>query len=170
MYRVHQSNIATSAGFNPDTGNYYYSGGDATSQGIEAEVSGQITRDWNISAGATILRVTDDNGQPTQLFIPRKSAHLSTTWRLPYFDHKLTLGSSLRWQSATSYVEDGVGTATQGAYTVVDFMARYDVNRHFTITGVLNNAFNKKYWSTMEYNYGTYGAPLNGSVNLTWRY
>jgi len=170
VYRVHQSNIATSAGFNPATGNYYYSGGDATSQGVEAEVSGQLTHDWNISAGATILRVTDDNGQPTQLFIPRKSAHLTTTYRLPWFDHKLTVGSSLRWQSATHYVEEGVGTATQGAYTVVDFMARYDVNRHFTITGTLNNAFDKKYWSTMEYNYGTYGAPLNGSVNLTWRY
>ncbi|WP_186310696.1 TonB-dependent siderophore receptor [Paraburkholderia sp. BCC1886] len=170
VYRVHQSNIATSAGFNPDTGNYYYSGGDATSQGIEAEVSGQITHDWNVSAGATILRVTGDNGESTQLFVPRKSAHLTTTYRLPYLDHKLTLGTSLRWQSATSYVEDGVGTATQGAYTMVDFMARYDVNRHFTITGTLNNALNKKYWSSMEYNYGTYGAPLNGSVNLTWRY
>jgi len=170
VYRVHQSNIATSAGFNPDTGNYYYSGGDATSQGIEADVSGQITPDWNVSGGATILRVTDDNGNSTQLFVPRKSAHLSTTYRLPYFDHKLTVGTSLRWQSATSYVEDGVGTATQGAYTVVDFMARFDVNKHFTITGTLNNALNKKYWSSMEYSYGTYGAPLNGSVNLAWRY
>jgi outer membrane receptor for ferric coprogen and ferric-rhodotorulic acid len=170
VYRVRQSNIATEAGFNADTGNYYYSAGDATSEGIEAEISGQVMPDWNVSAGATILRVTDDNGQPTQLFVPRKSAHLSTTYRLPYFDHKLTVGSSLRWQSETSYVEDGVGTARQSAYAIVDFMARYDVNKHVTITGTLNNAFNKKYWSTMEYSYGTYGAPLNGSVNLTWRY
>ncbi|QGZ64625.1 TonB-dependent siderophore receptor [Paraburkholderia acidisoli] len=170
VYRVRQSNIATEAGFNADTGNYYYSGGSATSEGIEAEIAGQITHDWNVSVGATILRVNDDNGQPTQLFVPRKSAHVSTTWRVPYFDHKLTVGSSLRWQSATSYVEEGVGTARQGAYTELDFMARYDVNKHFTITGTLNNALNKQYWSTMEYNYGTYGAPLNGSVNLAWRY
>ncbi|MBN3807823.1 TonB-dependent siderophore receptor [Paraburkholderia sp. Ac-20347] len=170
VYRIHQSNIATEAGFNADTGQYYYSGGDATSEGIEAEVSGQITNDWNVSAGATILRVTDDNGQATQLFVPRKSAHLSTTYRLPYFDHKLTVGTSVRWQSATSYVDEGVGMARQGAYTVLDFMARYDVNKHFTITGTLNNALDKKYWSTMEYSYSTYAAPLNGSVNLTWRY
>jgi outer-membrane receptor for ferric coprogen and ferric-rhodotorulic acid len=170
VYRVHQSNIATEAGFNPDTANYYYSGGNATSQGVEAEVSGQITHDWNVSAGASLLRVRGDDGQATQLYVPRKSAHLSTTYRLPWFDHKLMLGSSLRWQSETSYVDETLGTATQGAYRVVDFMARYDVNKHFTITGTLNNAFNKKYWSTMEYNYGTYGAPVNGSVNLTWRY
>ncbi|MDR5777605.1 MULTISPECIES: TonB-dependent siderophore receptor [unclassified Caballeronia] len=169
-YHIRQSNIATQAGFNPDTANYYYTGGDATSQGVEAEVSGQITHDWNVSAGATILRVYDDNGQSTQLFVPRKSAHLTTTYRLPFFDHRLTLGSSVRWQSATRYVEDGLGTAEQGSYVDVDFMARYDVNRHFTITGTLNNALNRKYWATTEYNYGTYGAPLNGSVNLTWRY
>lgn len=170
VYRIHQSNIATSAGFNPSTANYYYAGASATSQGIEAEVSGQITPDWNLSVGATILRITDDNGQSTRLFVPRKAAHLSTTYRIPYFDHRLTVGSSLRWQSATRYVEDGVGSARQGAYANLDFMVRYDVNRHFSITGTLNNALNKKYWSTMEYNYGTYGAPLNGSVNLTWRY
>ncbi|MCY0386987.1 TonB-dependent siderophore receptor [Robbsia sp. Bb-Pol-6] len=170
VYRIHQSNIATDAGFNPSTAQDYYSGGNATSQGIEAEIAGQITHDWNVSAGGTILRVTDDSGQSTQLYVPRKSVHVSTTYRIPYFDHKLTVGSSIRWQSATRYVDDGVGTARQGAYTEVDFMARYDVNRHFTITGTLNNAFNKKYWATMEYSYGTYGAPLNGSVNLTWRY
>ncbi|WP_322044250.1 TonB-dependent siderophore receptor [Paraburkholderia sp. J67] len=170
VYRVRQSNIATEAGFNASTGNYYYSGGDATSEGIEADISGRLTDDWNVSAGATILRVTDDNGQPTQLFVPRKSAHLSTTYRLPFFEHKLTVGSSVRWQSATSYVEDGVGTATQGSYTELDFMARYDVNKHVTITGTLNNALNKKYWASTEYNYSTYGAPLNGSVNLAWRY
>lgn len=115
MYRIHQSNTATEAGFNASTGDYYYSGGDATSQRTEAEISGQITRDWDISAGATILRVTDDTGQSTQLFVPRKSAHLSTTYRLPWFDHKLTAGSSIRWQSATSYVDEGVGAAHQGA-------------------------------------------------------
>lgn len=170
VYRVHQSNIATEAGFNPDTANYYYSGGEATSTGIEAEISGQLTRNWNISAGATILRVEDGNGQSTQLFVPRKSVHLSTTYRLPVFDRKLTIGSNVRWQSATYYVEDGVGMATQGSYVDVDLMARYDVNRHFSITATLNNALNRKYWSTMEYSYGTYGAPLNGSVNLTWKY
>ncbi|WP_347555702.1 TonB-dependent siderophore receptor [Robbsia sp. KACC 23696] len=170
VYRIHQSNIATQAGFNSDTGDYYYSGGNATSEGIEADISGQITRDWNVSAGATILRVTDDSGQSTQLYVPRKSAHLSTSYRLPYFDHKLTVGSSIRWQSATRYVDATLGTARQGSYADVDFMVRYDVNKHFTITGNLYNAFNKKYWASMEYNYGTYGAPLNGSVNLTWKY
>lgn len=170
VYRVHQSNIATEAGYNTDTGNYYYSAGNATSQGVEGEISGQITHDWNVSAGATILRVTDDNGQATQLFVPRKSVHLSTTYHLPYFDHKLTVGSSVRWQSATSYVEDGVGTATQGAYADLDFMVRFDVNKHFTITGTLNNALNKQHWATTEYSYGVYAAPLNGTVNLTWRY
>ncbi|WP_246793734.1 TonB-dependent siderophore receptor [Burkholderia perseverans] len=170
VYRVHQSNIATEAGFDPGTANYYYSGGEATSTGIEAEISGRITHDWNVSAGATILRVQDGSGQSTQLFVPRKSAHLSTSYRLPVFDHKLTVGSSIRWQSATSYVEAGVGAAHQGSYVDVDLMARYDVNRHLSITGTLNNALDRKYWSTMEYNYGTYGAPLNGSVNLTWRY
>ncbi|MDR5836285.1 TonB-dependent siderophore receptor [Caballeronia sp. LZ034LL] len=170
VYRIHQSNIATQAGFNPDTANYYYSAGDATSQGIEAEIAGKLTHDWNVSAGATILRVYDNTGQSTQLFVPRKSAHLSTTYRLPWLDHKLMLGSSVRWQSATRYVEEGVGTAYQGSYVELDLMARYDVNRHFTITGTLNNALNRKYWATTEYSYGTYGAPINGSVNLTWRY
>ncbi|WP_321813989.1 MULTISPECIES: TonB-dependent siderophore receptor [unclassified Paraburkholderia] len=170
VFRVRQTNIATYGGVNLSTDQYYYNPESATSQGIEADIAGQITHDWNVSAGATILRVTGDNGQSAQLFVPRKSVHLTTTYRVPYFDHKLTIGSSIRWQSATSYVEEGVGTATQGAYADVDFMARFDVNKHFTITGTLNNALNKKHWATMEYDTGIYAARLNGSVNLTWRY
>lgn len=170
VYRIHQSNIATDAGFNASTANEYYTAGNATSQGIEAEISGQITHDWNVSAGATILRVVGDDGQSTQLFVPRKSVHLTTTYRVPYLDHKLTVGSSIRWQSVTRYEEEGVGMASQGAYADLDFMVRYDVNKHFTITGTLNNALNKKHFATMEYSTGTYAAPLNGAVNLTWRY
>lgn len=170
VFRITQKNIATDAGLNLATGNEYYTAGDATSQGVEAEVAGQVTRDWNVSAGATILRIVGDDGLSTQTFIPRKSVHLSTTYRLPYFDHKLSMGSSFRWQSATRYEADGVGTVSQGAYSDVDFMVRYDVNRHFSITGNLNNALNKKHLASVEYSTGIYAEPLNGSVNLTWRY
>ncbi|MDE1179372.1 TonB-dependent receptor [Paraburkholderia sp.] len=170
VFRIHQTNIATDAGLNLDTGNEYYTAGNATSQGVEAEVAGQITRDWNVSVGATILRVVGDDGLSTQTFVPRKTVHLSTTYRVPYFDHKLTAGSSIRWQSATRYESEGVGTVHQGAYSNLDFMLRYDVDRHFSITGNLNNALNKKHFATVEYSTGIYAAPLNGSVNLTWRY
>lgn len=170
VYRIRQTNIATDAGFDADTANEYYTAGNATSEGVEAEVSGQISHDWNVSAGATILRVTGDDGEATQLFVPRKSVHLSTTYHIPYFDRKLTVGSSVRWQSQTSYVEEGLGTAYQGSYADLDFMLRFDVNKHFAITGTLNNALNKKHFATMEYDTGTYAAPLNGTVNLTWQY
>jgi len=170
VFHIRQTNIATDAGLNLETGNEAYTAGNATSQGVEAEVAGQITRDWNVSAGATILRVVGDDGLSTQTFVPRKTLHLSTTYRVPYFDHKLTVGSSVRWQSATRFEAEGVGTVRQGAYSDLDFMMRYDVNRHFSITGNLNNALNKKHFATLEYSTGIYAAPLNGSVNLTWRY
>lgn len=170
IFRISQTNIATDAGLNLATGNEYYTAGNATSQGVEADVAGQITRDWNVSAGATILRIVGDDGLSTQTFVPRKAVHLSTSYRVTYFDHKLSVGSSLRWQSATRFESEGVGTVRQVAYANLNFMMRYDVNRHFSITGNLNNALNKKHLATVEYSTGIYAAPLDGSVNLTWRY
>ncbi|WP_147432346.1 TonB-dependent siderophore receptor [Pararobbsia silviterrae] len=170
VFHVKQSNIAVDVGPNPVTLQEIYEPGNATSEGIEAEVAGRITPGWNVSAGATILRIVSEDGAPAQTFIPRKSFHLSTTYQLPVFDHKLTVGSSLRWQSETSFSAEGEGTATQGAYADLDFMVRYDVNRHFSITGTLNNALDKKHFATMEYDRALYAEPINGSVNLAWRY
>ncbi|WP_170844961.1 TonB-dependent siderophore receptor [Chitinasiproducens palmae] len=170
VYRIRQTNIATDAGLNLATQQEYYTAGNATSKGIEAEVSGRLTPDWNVSAGATLLRIVGDDGLSARTFIPRKAAHLSTTYRVPALERKLTVGSSVRWQSATRFELAGEGTARQNAYASVDFMMRYDVDRHFSITGNLNNAFNNKHFATLEYDRALYAAPLNGSVTLTWRY
>lgn len=170
VFRTRQTNVATDAGLNEDTQQEYYTAGNATSQGIEADIAGQITPDWNVSAGATILRIVGDDGLSTRTFIPRKTLHLSSTYKVPYFGRKLSLGGSVRWQSATRFEDATEGTAWQGAYATVDLMARYDINKHLSLTAVVNNLLNKKHFTTLEYDRAIYAEPVNGSVNLTWRY
>jgi iron complex outermembrane recepter protein len=43
-------------------------------------------------------------------------------------------------------------TQPVGGYTVVDFNASFRASEHFTLFAVLNNAFDKRY-----YTYGTFG-------------
>lgn len=169
VFRVKQTNIAEDLGTSTVTGQEYYRGINAVSQGIELDGSGQITRDWNVSAGATIMRMVDDDGNSTRTYVPRKMLHLSTTYRLPYFDRKLTVGGNIRWQAATRYEGDAVNIK-QGAYAQVDVMARYEINKHLTLTANINNIFNKKYWTTLYYDRSIYAAPVNASVNLAWKY
>jgi outer membrane receptor for ferric coprogen and ferric-rhodotorulic acid len=61
----------------------------------------------------------------------------------------------------------------QKAYTLVDLMASYALDRQWTVSLNLRNLTDEKYLSSLywgSYGQGYYGAPRNLSVALNWRY
>jgi outer membrane receptor for ferric coprogen and ferric-rhodotorulic acid len=96
---------------------------------------------------------------------------LFSTYRIASVGNGLTVGGGARWQG--DIYADNVGPAgdqrfTQGAYTVVDLMARYPLSKDLTLSANLNNVFDKDYYTTVYSAY--YGAPRNLRVNLSYKF
>ena len=57
----------------------------------------------------------------------------------------------------------------QASYAVVNLMARYDIDRHWSASVHLNNALDRKYFSYAGY-YSHYGMPRNLRVGVKYRF
>lgn len=165
VFQVDQSNVAEQAG--TIGARAYYRGINARSEGIEYEVSGELTRDWQVGAGVVWQRITGDEGKQVRLYVPRRQLRLSTTYRLPQLE-KAKIGASLNYQSKSSY--DSSNTAYQGGYSVLNLMASYDISKNLTLSASLNNVLNKQYLTTVYWSQSYYAAPINGTVSLRWKY
>lgn len=150
-----------------------YEGTKVRSQGVELELSGNLTERLQMSAGYTKLAIKDDEGESARLFTPRQIFRLSTTWRVPGVD-KLKLGANLNWRSRTSNSTTLNGQPlkiSQSAYTLVNLMAHYDISDKLFVAANLNNLTNEKYLTSRYWaDQGYYGAPRNATVSLNWKY
>ena len=170
VFRTEQDNAAEAAGFDPQLGSTYYRGVDATSKGVELDFSGKLTTNLQGSVGYTLLSIEDDRGDRARTFVPRQALRLATTYRVPMLP-KLKVGMSANWQDETSRLQgDGATVTKQGAYLLLNLMARYQVTEKLAATANLNNVTNEKYITSLYWDQGFYGAPVNGSVSLDYKF
>ncbi|WP_197408109.1 MULTISPECIES: TonB-dependent siderophore receptor [unclassified Guyparkeria] len=171
LFHTEQNNVAEAAGTIPGTADTYYRGAEGiTSQGIELTAAGEILPGWRASAGYTYVDIEDADGDRARSFIPKQMLRASTTYRLPFLP-KLTVGGQLRWQSDISREQYFAnGTTRQDAYTVVDLMARYEVNKQVDVTLNVNNVTDEKYLTSLQWDQGYYGAPRNAMLSVNWKY
>ncbi|MDO6406688.1 ferric-rhodotorulic acid/ferric-coprogen receptor FhuE [Pantoea phytobeneficialis] len=176
VFRSELDNVAVSTGqVNASTGNTIYEGKNGVvSKGVEFEVNGALTDNWQMTFGGTTYLAEDRNGDAYNSQLPRTSFNLFTSYRLPQLD-ALTLGGGATWQSKTwgdVSGPDGNGTwrARQGSYTLVDLFARYDVTKNVSLQANLNNLFDKEYDTNVGSGGIVYGEPRNFSVSATYRF
>lgn len=160
LFKTRQSNLAN---YDAATSSYVALQG-ITTKGAELELTGELSRGWNVAAGYTYSLSEDANGQRAIAQIPRHSVKLFTTYRLPDALNRLTVGGGVNWQSTSGYV----GEAQQSSYAVVNAMARYEFSKQFSATLNVNNLFDKAYYSGLSAYGGVYGAPRN--VMLSAKY
>ncbi|HEX7326076.1 MAG TPA: catecholate siderophore receptor Fiu [Rhodanobacteraceae bacterium] len=134
----------------------YYQIGRQRVQGIELGALGQITRNWAITAGYTIMnaKVTHgtalaENGSDNLPYTPKSAFTAWSTWQLP---HRLTLGGGVRYSGAMQRGHDGaIGTpASTQAYWVVDAMASYALSRHTRLRLNVYNLLNRAYVASIN--------------------
>lgn len=175
LFKIKQKNAAQYVDVNPDTFEEIYKPVDGvTSDGVELEMSGQMTPAWNIAGGYTwrrsrvpaqqdvILSAVNTN-QPKHLF------KVNTSYRM----HQLVVGGSLSVQSDTYYeTSDGNNwRANQPGYAVLGLMARYEFDRHLSVALNINNALNKTYMPGLgSYGTGVYGDPRNALLTLKYQF
>ncbi|KAB0551017.1 TonB-dependent siderophore receptor [Pseudomonas argentinensis] len=167
-----------------DQQNCSVASGEVRSQGIDLELQGALTENWQLGAGYTYARVhtlkdaanPQNENQRFDTDMPEHLFKLSTVYRFQGPLEKLRVGGNLSWQSRmyNDIPLDGGSSyrLKQGAYALTSLMAGYAVNENLDLQLNANNVFDKKYYSSIststQYGGDTYGAPRN--LMLTAKY
>ena len=174
VFRIEQDNVGQStgvpiAGSNGDTA---YRAMDGTvSKGVEFEVNGAITDNWQMTVGATRYVAEDNEGNAVNPNLPRTTVKLFTRYRLPAMP-ELTVGGGVNWQNrvySDTVTPFGTFRAEQGSYALVDLFTRYQVTKNFSVQGNLNNLFDKTYDTNVDGSI-VYGEPRNVSVTASYQF
>lgn len=195
LFKINQRNNATyfNPGGNFSNPNCCFVEGDNTSKGVETELSGRLTPNWQIGAGYTF----DLNRQNANLpnapgvqqgvlssITPKHVLKVWTNYRLPGAADRWSVGGGLRAQS-TSYeigeacpTYDALGncvgfttvpyTIRQGFYTVTTLRAAYQINSHWSMALNIDNLFDRTYYQTTGLIYGGnwYGTPRSFMLTI----
>lgn len=174
VFRIEQDNVGQStgvpiAGSNGDTA---YRAMDGTvSKGVEFEVNGAITDNWQMTFGVTRYVAEDNEGNAVNPNLPRTTVKLFTRYRLPAMP-ELTVGGGVNWQNrvySDTVTPYGTFRAEQGSYALVDLFTRYQVTKNFSVQGNLNNLFDKTYDTNVDGSI-VYGEPRNVSVTASYQF
>jgi outer membrane receptor for ferric coprogen and ferric-rhodotorulic acid len=181
VFRIKQDNLAQEAGSVPRPGQsvpeVYYRGAEgATSTGVELEVSGELARGWNATAGYTQFKAEEATGADFNSIYPRKLFRVYTTYQLPGQLSGLTVGGGVNWEGRTYTVDPSAPASTNGlieqdSFSLVNLMARYDITKQLSAQVNISNALDKKHFGMFAaYGAITYAAPRTASVSLKYRF
>jgi outer-membrane receptor for ferric coprogen and ferric-rhodotorulic acid len=161
VFGAQQDGLATFAGADATTGQFFYEPKDVKSRGVEFEATGRLTARANLAAGITHLKLTGPDGNDIYEWVPRTTIKLRLDTGFDAVP-ALRVGAAVRWQSKT------VGTAaTQNAHAVADAFASHELTSAATLRLNVNNLFDKKYVGGLAYG-AIYGAPRNVGVSLAY--
>lgn len=178
---VQQQNRAVDdlAGPNPCPGSSWgyckRAAGEVESKGIELEVSGALTPNWQIASGYTYVNAkytkdADPNniGKQFDSDQPRHQFKMTTSYRLPGELSRWRIGGNVYAQNRIKSSDDQ--NIQQAGYAIVGLNGSYRFDEHTEIRLNLNNLFDKHYYQGIGWSTGgnVFGAPRN--VMLTARY
>ncbi|MAD47547.1 MAG: TonB-dependent siderophore receptor [Oceanospirillaceae bacterium] len=155
----------------------YYQNGEKRVQGVELSAVGNITDNWNVSAGFTTMKATIEDGSADAqdgsdnlTYNPEKAFSSWTSYQLA----DVTLGGGVRYVDGLKRGRDGsTGTPEEtDGYTVVDLMAGYQLNDALDLQLNVYNLFDKEYIASINksgYRY-TPGAPRSAMLALNWAF
>ncbi|MBB1601692.1 ferric-rhodotorulic acid/ferric-coprogen receptor FhuE [Variovorax sp. UMC13] len=175
VFRIRQDNVAQLDGSQvvPGTTDFAYFGAKGvTSRGFEAQVSGEITPDWKLSAGLSRTVAEDAEGTAVNAWAPRTQVQLFSSYRLQGAWQALTLGGGFTWQSSTS---SSFSTASadvvfrQKSFGLLNLMARYAFTPQLSLQLNLNNLADKKYYVNID-GQGQFGTPRSVMATLNYKF
>jgi len=176
LFQARQKNTAEAAGFDSTIGQTLYRGVDATSRGIELEVSGQIAPGLQATGGFTAMRIRGENDEPVRTFVPRNTARLNIVWS-PVTLPALKVGASGQYQSRMYLEPEGVIATTgqqvritQDGYATLDLMARYELTPRVSLSANVRNINDAKALSAINFDQGYFIAPRTvlGTVRVSY--
>ncbi|VVN58562.1 Ferripyoverdine receptor [Pseudomonas fluorescens] len=185
LFRVDQENRASQVTVQncPQT-ECYEASGEIRSQGIDFELQGALTDNWQVGGGYTYARThtIKDEASPEKVNkqydtdTPEHLFKLTTRYNLQGPLEKFRVSGNISWQSRMyndiKLADGSTYRLQQGAYAVTDLMAGYKVNDHLDLQLNANNIFDRSYYSSIansvSYGGDSYGNPRN--MMLTAKY
>jgi outer membrane receptor for ferric coprogen and ferric-rhodotorulic acid len=153
----------------------YRAAGLVRSQGVDLEIQGAITSNWQLAASYTFVDKEtrkDANsanvGQRASTELPRHQVKLFSTYR----HGPWRVGGGVNWQSDIYYKRVGFHSR-QDAYAVVNLMGGYQFDRHLDIQLNINNLFDKSYYrsiSSAASGASVYGEPRSIMLIAKYRF
>ena len=152
------------------------------SRGVDLEIQGALTENWQLAAGYTYTQtkyVNDANatleGQDFNRRLPRQLFKLSTIYSLPGDLQRWRIGGDV-YQQSQIRTAGGSGSSAwqnrQGSYTVAGLLAGYKASEQLDLQFNVNNLFDRTYYVSIANGgyepYDVYGDPRN--FKLTARY
>lgn len=147
--------------------------GKVRSQGVEAEISGEVVKGLELYAGyayntTKFLEDPDNQGKVFSTWTPKHMLRLWANYRLPGALNRLSVGAGVNTQTATISSDRAFKLA---GFTIWNARVGYQATPELSVGLNVNNVFDKKYYvpsyNTLSSN-NYYGEPRN--VMLTVRY
>lgn len=148
----------------------------ARSEGFEIEVVGQPLPGWEASFSYTNFTAKDAQNVDFNTDQPRELLKLFTTYELLDTVPGLTIGGGVYWEGgnympATNPITNAPERLTQGAYALVNLMARYAFNDNFSAQLNVDNVLDEEYYGQIGFfNQLSFGEPRNYNVGVTYRF
>ena len=152
--------------------------GEVQSKGLELEVAGALTADWQIMAGYTYVKneFTRDAdlsliGRPYNGSLPRHQFKLATSYRLPFDQRRWRIGGNLLAQSRSFSSWDGEQLA-QGSYAIVGLNGAYAISAATELRLNVYNLFDRRYYRNVGWDTGgnVFGTPRSVLATLQHRF
>lgn len=157
---------------------YVQRGEGDTTKGFEVEFTGSISQDWNLSAGYSQHKTQSKEGEQLDTDEPNKLLNIYTTYDFNNYLAGFTAGVGVNWQNsfyATPQrpLPNGQSEAhriEQSSVTLINLMARYEVNDKISISLNINNLLDKHYYNSISSwdGYVLHGEPVSWQLGLRY--
>ncbi len=156
-------------------GTCYRPSANVLSQGIEAELSGEVLRGLQLAASYTYTKTRHRGSDvpsvgydiSSNTGVPRHLAKLWANYVLPGEWNRVSVGAGLTVQSRSSgFAYYG---REQGGYAVWDARLGYRLSDNLTAGLKVENLSDKRYYSSISYDRNFYAAPRNVLLTLQYR-
>lgn len=143
---------------------------DSETTGFEAQLQGQLTDQWYVSAGYSHLDGEIVNRSGATGLRPRElPENMFSIWSGFQINDQLGFGAGLTYQDE-SFINNS-NTATLPAFTRVDAAVFYDVSETFRIQLNVENLTDDLYFPTSHSTHqATVGAPLNARLTISGQF
>jgi len=168
LFKADQDGLATPTGQFNEFGMSIYAPVDVRSRGVELEAVGRLSEHLDLVLGYTALELDGLDGDDTYPWVPRRSANLLLSGRMPAWP-ALSWGLGGRWQGAIFNTEASGLRVRQDSYAIVDAFVGWQFAPQATLRLNARNITDEKYINTLRYS-GYYGAPANYTLSLDWRF
>lgn len=189
LFRIDQVNRAKEVARNlctDKTRACYEAAGEVRSEGVELEINGALTSNWQLAAGYTFAEAkyrkdsnANNEGKLFDTKVPRHLFKLSTTYQLPGELDRWRVGGTLYKQSSlysegNHWRDNRDYRIEQEGYALVDLMLAYQPTEELNLRLNLNNLFDKTYFQSVDTGAQersvVYGEPRNLTLSAKYRF